>query len=401
MVQLLEKDTGNLIASAKHALSIAASLCKEFAETAMERDAKGGVPEYEAQRLRESGLLSLVIPKKYGGIGATWPEAVKVVRELCKADGSIGQLFATHLTLTIAGHASGTPEQKERFYRETARNNWFWANAATVRDTRLKIALEGDKFRVNGVKGFGTGVAVADMRLFSAFQEGVAVPVFFVIPKDREGVISNNDWNNMGQRRTDSGSLRFDNVLVRKDEILGPPSPPDSAFPTIVVLFDQLMKTQIYLGIAQGALEAAREYTSTITRPWITSGVESATQDPYILRHYGELWTELEAAISLADKAVELVQAAWEKDVTLTHEERGEAAITVFAAKTFATKVGLDITTRIFEVMGARSTAKKYGFDRYWREMRTLTLHDPVDYKLREVGNWVLNHELPTVTAYS
>ncbi|MDF5730954.1 MAG: acyl-CoA dehydrogenase family protein [Rhizonema sp. PD38] len=75
--------------------------------------------------------------------------------------------------------------------------------------------------------------------------------------------------------------------------------------------------------------------------------------------------------------------------------------IAVFAAKAFATRVGLDITTNIFELMGTRSTASKYGFDRYWRDLRTFTLHDPVDYKLRDIGNWVLNQELPIVTQYS
>jgi len=125
------------------------------------------------------------------------------------------------------------------------------------------------------------------------------------------------------------------------------------------------------------------------------------TQDPYILYHYGELWTELKAAIALADQAAVKVQAAWEKDVNLTFPERGEVAIAVFAAKTFATKVGLNVTNRIFELMGTRSTATKYGFDRYWRDLRTFTLHDPVDYKLKDIGNWVLNKELPTVTQYS
>lgn len=51
--------------------------------------------------------------------------------------------------------------------------------------------------------------------------------------------------------------------------------------------------------------------------------------------------------------------------------------------------------------MGASSTARKYGFDRYWRDLRTFTLHDPVDYKLRAVGDWVLNNQLPVVTQYS
>jgi len=109
----------------------------------------------------------------------------------------------------------------------------------------------------------------------------------------------------------------------------------------------------------------------------------------------------LKAAIGLADEASRQLQTAYEKGDALTHAERGDVAIAVSAAKVFATKAGLDITTCMFEVMGARSTSAKYGFDRYWRDLRTFTLHDPVDYKIRDIGNWVLNHEFPIVTQYS
>ncbi|MGL6343994.1 MAG: acyl-CoA dehydrogenase family protein, partial [Waterburya sp.] len=68
---------------------------------------------------------------------------------------------------------------------------------------------------------------------------------------------------------------------------------------------------------------------------------------------------------------------------------------------TLATRVGLNLSTRIFEVLGSRATSNKYGFDRYWRDLRTFTLHDPVDYKLKEIGNWLLNEEFPLVTQYS
>ncbi len=53
------------------------------------------------------------------------------------------------------------------------------------------------------------------------------------------------------------------------------------------------------------------------------------------------------------------------------------------------------------EALGARATAGKYGFDRFWRNVRTHTLHDPVAYKRREVGRWVLTGELPEPTWYS
>ncbi|MBW4596559.1 MAG: acyl-CoA dehydrogenase family protein [Brasilonema angustatum HA4187-MV1] len=394
MVQLLVKES-------KDWIGIASSILQELSNTGVERDLKAGIPDLEIQRLRESGLLPLVVPKVYGGADGTWIEALKIVKELSQADGSIGQLYGNHLNLTALGHVSGTPEQKERYYRETAQNNLFWANAINTRDTRLKISPDGENFRVNGVKSFGTGIASADLRVFSAVQDGVEFPLLFVIPKDRSGVVSNQDWDNIGQRRTDSNTFTFDNVLVKKDEILGYPHPPDSAFGTFLGIIAQLTKTYVYLGIAQGAFIAAKQYTTTLTKPWITSGVDSATKDPYILHHYGELWVELEAAILLADQAVVKVQQAWEKDIKLTTEERGEVAIAVFSAKAFASKTGLNITNRIFEVMGTRSTATKYGFDRYWRDLRTFTLHDPIDYKFKDIGNWVLNQEFPLVTQYS
>ncbi|HEY9642682.1 MAG TPA: acyl-CoA dehydrogenase family protein [Coleofasciculaceae cyanobacterium] len=381
--------------------AIATSLSQELTKSAVARDLRAGRPEEEIEQLRSSGLLPLVVPKEYGGVGATWAEALKLVQELAKADGSIGQLYGNHLNLTALAQVSGTSAQAERYYRETAEKNLFWANGINTRDERLKIEPEGDHYRVSGIKSFSTGVIEADYRVFSAVQDGVELPVIFVIPQDREGLVYNEDWDNIGQRRTASGSFTFHNVWVAQDEILGPPLDPEGAFPTFLGIIAQLTKTYIYLGIAEGAFEAATQYTTTLTRPWITSGVEKATQDPYILHHYGELWIGLRAAIELTHQAAQKAQAAWDQGDALTHEERGEVAVFVSAAKALATKAGLEITNRIFEVTGTRATATRYGFDRYWRDLRTFTLHDPVDYKLRDIGNWILNHELPTVTQYS
>lgn len=52
-------------------------------------------------------------------------------------------------------------------------------------------------------------------------------------------------------------------------------------------------------------------------------------------------------------------------------------------------------------MMGARATSAKYNFDRYWRNVRTHTLHDPVDYKIRDLGNYTLNNIYPEISAYS
>ncbi len=385
----------------KNYQEIASDVSCELAASAIERDLKAGAPDEEIQLLRTSGLLPLVVPRRYGGAGASWAEALKIVQELSKADGSIGQLYGNHLNLTTLAEVGGTPAQAEFYYRETVDRNLFWANAINTRDERLKLTPEGDHYRANGVKSFATGVIEADYRVFSAVQEGVEIPPIFVIPKDREGLVYNDDWDNIGQRRTASGSFTFNNVYVAADEILGPPNNPEGAFGTFLGIVAQLTKTYIYLGIAEGAFEAGTQYTSKQTRPWITSGVDRSTKDPYILQHYGEFWIQLQAAINFADQTAQKVNAAWDKKDALTHQERGEVAVSVSAAKALATKAGLEIASRIFEVTGSRSTATQYGLDRYWRDLRTFTLHDPVDYKLRDIGNWVLNHELPLVTQYS
>ena len=85
----------------------------------------------------------------------------------------------------------------------------------------------------------------------------------------------------------------------------------------------------------------------------------------------------------------------------MTEDERGEVAIKIAAAKILTTRIGLDITSRMFEVTGSRSTHAGLCMDRYWRNIRTHTLHDPIDYKLKELGDWVLKEKYPTPTFYS
>jgi alkylation response protein AidB-like acyl-CoA dehydrogenase len=380
--------------------AIATALANEFAETAVERDAKGGTPQYERDKLRESGLLHLIIPKEFGGIGESWTTTLKIVRDFAKVDSSIAHIFSYHHLGVVAPHVFGNSEQKERYYTQTVKNNWFWCNALNPLDRRVILTPDGNKFRLNGTKSFCSGSIDSDVLPVTAVQEGVSGLIVVVVPTQREGVVVNDDWDNMGQRQTDSGSVTFNNVLIEKDEILLPSSD-GNTFKTIRSCLTQITFTNIYLGVAQGAFEAAKEYTRTQTRPWLTSGVDSATQDPYILQHYGDMWVNLQGATALADQAGELLQASWEKDLSLTAEQRGECAIAIATAKVAATRVGLDIANRMFEVMGSRATASKYGFDRYWRNLRTFTLHDPVDYKVRAVGDWALNNQLPIPDFYS
>ena len=74
----------------------AKALAAQFARTAVERDAVGGTPLAERDALRRSGLLSLAIPKRYGGHGASWAETLDTVREFAQVDSSIAHVYGFH-----------------------------------------------------------------------------------------------------------------------------------------------------------------------------------------------------------------------------------------------------------------------------------------------------------------
>jgi alkylation response protein AidB-like acyl-CoA dehydrogenase len=120
-----------------------------------------------------------------------------------------------------------------------------------------------------------------------------------------------------------------------------------------------------------------------------------------VLGHYGDFLIGLESARALAAVAAGMLDDAWERGPALDESERGELALKIAAAKVAATRVGLDLTSRMFDVTGARSTHAALRLDRYWRNLRTQTLHDPVDYKVRELGEWALQRAYPQPSFYS
>ncbi|MBD0334986.1 MAG: acyl-CoA dehydrogenase family protein [Cyanobacteria bacterium Co-bin13] len=381
-------------------VAIAQELAAEFAATAAERDRQGGTPQAERDRIRASGLLQLAIPTVYGGAGASWITVAQVVREIAKVDASLAHVFSYHPLGVIIPQLYGSEAQERYYYSETARQNWFWCNALNPLDRRLALTRDDSGYRLNGTKSFCSGAKDSDYLPTTAVVAGEEAFTVVVIPTSRAGITCHDDWDNIGQRQTDSGSVTFNSVTVYPEEILAPRQP-GHPFQTFRACLAQLNLANIYVGIAQGALAAARDYAQTQTRPWLTSGVELATEDPYRLHRFGELWVSLSGAEALVDRAADQVQAAWEQGWSLTEQQRGDCAVAIATAKVAATQAGLAISNQMFDLMGARATSRQHGFDRYWRNLRTFTLHDPVDYKLREVGNWVLNQQYPTPGFYA
>ena len=392
----------NPLSDLSSAQAVADQLSLQFARDAAQRDQLGGTPKVQRDLLRDSGLLQLSIPQAYGGLGANWQQTLGIVRQFARVDSSIAHLFAFHHLLLATTRLFGSQVQWEHWYEQTVRRNWFWGNALNPLDRRTVAQPVPGGRTFSGQKSFCSGALDSDMLLVSAVEAQEPTKLLIaVLPTSRAGITLYDDWDNIGQRQTDSGSAAFDKVLVADEEILSNPGPLSTPFACLRSVLAQLVLTNLYVGLAEGAFADARRYTREQARPWVSSGVSAAAADPYVLAHYGEFWVGLETARTLADHAAAAFDAAWAQAEQLSAAERGQVAAATTTAKVAATRVGLDLTSRIFEVTGARATTAARRLDRYWRNLRVHTLHDPLDYKLRELGDWVLNEQPPKPSFYS
>jgi alkylation response protein AidB-like acyl-CoA dehydrogenase len=203
-----------------------------------------------------------------------------------------------------------------------------------------------------------------------------------LIPPGTKGVRIHRDWDPLGQRATDSGTITFDQVETDplwNATIPGQFSPPHAS------LRYQVGFAAIMIGQGIAALREASAFVGKKSRPWPSAGVDNATDDPHTRRIAGELTADLVAAYVLMLAVADLLDAYERGEISRT-----ELAIPVYAAKVAAHKAALAATSEIYTLMGTRSVARANGFDRHWRNARVLSLHDPVSWKYAEIGRHVL-----------
>ena len=382
-------------------------LRETFHTDAVARDKAGGRPGEQIRLLKESGLLSAGIPTAYGGGGASWLSLLRVVREFARTDGSLAHLFGYHHLPVHAVQARSTPAQQERWLRAAAKAQWLWSNSgnALSKTSSAQRAPGNDGWLVTGFRPFSSGSHVADV-IQLAWENALGQRLMGVVPADRAGIVIEDDWDGIGQRQTGSGRVTYQGVRVHESEVLGQPVPlnptgaPAEPYRTVTPLQQQSVLLNVFIGTAQGALRAGREYTVHQSRPWIHSGVERHVDDPWVRRQYGELWVKTQAATALADRALLALDSVIARGEALSAEERGEAAVAIAAANVLAGEVALQVSSEIFEVTGARSAVRKTGLDRFWRNVRIHTLHNPSEYKTRNVGRWVLGEGHPEPGTY-
>lgn len=385
-----------------HWQAVAEEVAQRLAVDALERDRANQDPTDELDLLREAGLVTLLDPVEAGGGGGHWESAFLAVRVLARADASVAQVLAYHYVNAGNIAFAVEPAQQADWYRRTVQGRWVWGDAVNPVDPDLELVHDDGAYRLRGTKRFCTGASAGDVVLVAATVRGGPEDgraLLAALDHDRDGIEYLGDWEALGQRLSASGSVRFDDVVVSPADVLGPLG--DEPFATLITPGIQLAFGNLYLGVAEGALARGVELVRARRGSWFLSTAEHYREDPFVLRVVGELSSRIAAVAALAEQLNRRFDDAVATGAELTAEQRGDVEVDAARLKVVATEVGVETANRVFEVTGSSSASAAVGLDLFWRNVRTHSLHDPVDYKKLEVGDRVLNGRLQPISLYT
>ncbi|APY89841.1 acyl-CoA dehydrogenase [Streptomyces alfalfae] len=382
----------------EHWLRVARETADDLATDATARDQAGKAPFDEVSRLREAGLLTLLAPAGAGGGGADWPTAYAVVREIAAADSSIAQLLGSHYFLSGGARFFAEPALADRVERRTAAEGSCWGGGFAHREPPLTLTRSGEGYTVSGRQSHTTGVLVADRVAVRAMRGGTGEPLAVVVDTTRPGVRIDDDADTFGQRLAGGGTVEFDAVRVTGDDVLGSLSADEDILSPPAALASpvgRLLAVQLRLGIAEGVLAEAREYSRAGHAARQPAWPVEAPGDPHALTMYGELTVLTRSASALGAQALDAVGEGLARGATLSYDEYAEISVLVAMAEAAAADAVRESTTRALDIVGAASASARLGFDRFWRNARTHALHAPGAHRLRDVGDFVLNGAHP------
>ena len=365
-----------------------------------QRDRQRVFPLAEIDLFSQRGLGGIRIPKQYGGAFVSNKTLAHVFRIVNKADSSVGQIPQNQIALLNMIQIMGTEQQKQFIYSEILKGKRL-ANGGPERHTKdtktlaTTLTIENGRYFIDGEKFYSTGSSFAHWLAIKAIHPEGHV-VLTIVDRTADGVEVIDNWNGFGQRTTSSGTVKLQHVevdplLIFDERLLGNQ-------PSYRGAYSQLMQVAIDVGIAEAA------FADTLTaihkaRPVVDAQVEKASFEHYTLQEVGKSSVLLDAAILLLDEAAEYLDEL-DQLKAVTDEQAAKASILVAEAKVYANDAALNISEKLLELGGSRSSLSQHNLDQHWRNARVHTLHDPIRWKLHALGDYYLNHKLPARHAW-
>lgn len=201
-------------------------------------DADGEIPDAVIERLAKLGAFGIKVPQEYGGLGLSQTNYCRAAMLLGSVDGNLTALLSAHQSIGVPQPVKlfGTEAQKQKYLPRVARGeiSAFALTETSVGSDPAKITTraeptpDGKFFVINGEKLWCTNGVKAGVIIVMARTPGELVRgreknaiTAFIVEMDTPGVEVVTRCHFMGLRALYNGVIRFTNVRVPRENIVG------------------------------------------------------------------------------------------------------------------------------------------------------------------------------------
>ncbi len=335
----------------------------------VEKMEQGQFPREILKKMGELGLMGIPIPSKYGGAEMDFISYIIAINELSRVSATVGVILSVHTSVgTNPILYFGTEEQKKKYVPKLASGEYLGAFCLTepgagsdAAGLKTRAVREGDKYVLNGSKIFITNGGEADVYIVFAVTDPAKGPKgisAFIVEKGTPGFIVGKDEKKMGLNGSRTVALTFDQMRIPRENLLGEEG---DGFKIAMANLDagRIGIAAQALGIAEAALEAAREYAGQRHQ----FGKPIASQQGIGFK-LADMATNVEAARLLVYRAADL-------------RNRGlRCSKEASMAKLFASRTAVEVATEAVQIFGGYGYTKDYPVERYFRDSKITEIYE-------------------------
>ncbi len=334
-----------------------------------ECDEKEEFPWEVVKALAQSDLFGVYIPEEYGGMGFGVFELCLAIEELSKVCGGISLSYAGTALGTFPILLFGNEEQKKKYLPSIASGEKIAAFGVTESEAGSDITTlnttakkEGDYYILNGTKQWITNGGEAETYVVIAATDktkGARGLTAFIVEKGMEGFGFGKKEKKLGIRASATRELVFENCRVPVANVLAREG---MGFIITLKNFDASrpgVATQA-LGIAQGAFEAALEYSHQ--RKQFGQPISSFQAVQHML---ADMAVQIEAARALIYQTAKMVDSG-AKDFSANSA----------MCKLFASDVAMKVTTDAIQIFGGYGYMKEYPVEKMFRDAKITQIYE-------------------------
>ncbi len=350
---------------------------EQIAPGAEQRDEEAKFPWDMVDLLRENSLFGADFPEKYGGSEMGLLSFCLIIEEIAKVCASTSLILLVHELGTTPIFLSASDEQKDKYLPGLASGEKLVAFGLTepnagsdVSGLKTKAVKDGNHYVLNGTKTFISHGDVADILCIAArtassgpAHKGISM---FILEKDTPGFSIGKHENKLGIRGSSTVELILEDAKIPAVNIL---SHEGAGFPIIMKTLDltRIPVAAQALGIAQGALDYAVQYTKERTQ--FGKPIFSFQGLQWMM---ADMATQVEAARQLIYKAASLFE-----DLPKTMDKPSKEILRYSAmAKVFAADMAMKVTTDAVQLLGGYGFVKDYPVERMMRDAKITQIYE-------------------------